>query len=198
MKNAIWATYYHYASTDQNPQHEKCPNGADSWCAWQRALATNSLSSFKHDYVPISSDILSYTKPVYEALSNDTLLERCLGGFTQNNNESLNQLIWKIAPKIVLAGTKTVETAAYVASCTFNEGISALLMFLHAMDVKLGPASNEYAHKENNSRILAAEKQAEAQTREARIRLRQEKKDALDLTAAAEPSLYGPGIDDSM
>jgi len=43
MKNAIWATYYHYASTDQNPQHEKCPNGADSWCAWQRALATNSL-----------------------------------------------------------------------------------------------------------------------------------------------------------
>jgi len=67
-------------------------------------------------------------------------------------------------------------------------------MFLHAMDVKLGPASNEYAHKEDNSRILAAEKQAEAQTREARMRLRQEKKDA----AAAEPSLYGPGIDDSM
>lgn len=30
MNNAIWATYYHYASSDENPQHEKCPGGANS------------------------------------------------------------------------------------------------------------------------------------------------------------------------
>ncbi|CAB3241668.1 unnamed protein product [Arctia plantaginis] len=30
MKNAIWATFFHYSSTDENPQHEKCPSGADS------------------------------------------------------------------------------------------------------------------------------------------------------------------------
>lgn len=125
MNNAIWATYYHYASTDENPQHEKCPGGANSWCAWQRASATNSLTSFKHDYVPLSTDILSSIKPIYEDLSKETLLERCLGGFTQNNNESINQLIWKISPKIIPAGAKTVEIAAYVASCTFNEGISS-------------------------------------------------------------------------
>ncbi|XP_018405529.1 PREDICTED: uncharacterized protein LOC108781910 [Cyphomyrmex costatus] len=110
----------------------------------------------------------------------------------------MNQLIWKITPKIAPAGAKTVEIAAYVASCTFNEGISALLMFLHAMDVKLGPVSHEYARNEDNHRILAAEKKAEAQTREARMKLRQDQKDALDLAAAAESSLYGPGIDDSI
>ncbi|KYN50315.1 hypothetical protein ALC62_11488 [Cyphomyrmex costatus] len=131
MRNAIWATYYHYASTDENPQHEKCPGGANSWCAWQRASATNSLSSFKHDYAPLSSDILSSIKPIYENLSKETLLERCLGGFTQNNNESMNQLIWKITPKIVPAGAKTVEIAAYVASShSMKESLLSLCFFM--------------------------------------------------------------------
>ena len=30
MKNVIWATYYHYSSTDENLQHSKCPIGEDS------------------------------------------------------------------------------------------------------------------------------------------------------------------------
>lgn len=48
MKNAIWATFFHYSSTDENPQHKKCPSGADSWCEWQKAAAANALDSFKH------------------------------------------------------------------------------------------------------------------------------------------------------
>lgn len=32
MRNAIWATYYHYSSTDENPQHQYCPSGEESWC----------------------------------------------------------------------------------------------------------------------------------------------------------------------
>ena len=48
MNNAIWATYYHYCSTDENPQHDKCPSGEDSWCEWQKAASTNALQSFKH------------------------------------------------------------------------------------------------------------------------------------------------------
>lgn len=122
MKDAIWATYFHYSSTDQKPQHEKCPSGADSWCAWQRASATNALSSFKHDYVPLPNDVLSAIKPIYEELSKDVLLERCVGGFTQNNNESLNQLIWKITPKTLPAGSKIVEISAFITACTFNQG----------------------------------------------------------------------------
>ena len=43
-------------------------------------------------------------KPIYNDLSKESLLERCVGGFTQNNNESLNQLIWKISLKIMSGG----------------------------------------------------------------------------------------------
>ena len=32
LKNAIWATFFHYSSTDENPQRKKCPSDADSWC----------------------------------------------------------------------------------------------------------------------------------------------------------------------
>ena len=36
---------------------------------------------------------------VFTAISKDELLERYLGGFTQNSNESYSQLIWKLSPK---------------------------------------------------------------------------------------------------
>lgn len=69
MKDAVWTTYFHYSSTDKKPQHGNCPEGPDFWCAWQRASATNTLSSFKHDYTPLPDDVLTAMKPIYEDLS---------------------------------------------------------------------------------------------------------------------------------
>lgn len=48
MKRAIWASYYHKISTDEEPQHSFCPSGRDSWCDWQRAVAEGSLANYKH------------------------------------------------------------------------------------------------------------------------------------------------------
>lgn len=87
MKNAIWATYEHYSSTDKHPQHSKCPSGTESWCAWQRASASGTLVSFTHDYTPLPEDVLTTIKPIYEDLSKTELLEKCVSGFTHNNNE---------------------------------------------------------------------------------------------------------------
>ncbi|XP_063986122.1 uncharacterized protein LOC135167084 isoform X2 [Diachasmimorpha longicaudata] len=198
MRDAIWATYYHYSSTDKNPQHQNCPEAPATWCTWQQASASNNLSSFKHNYTPLPDDVLTAMKPIYEDLSKDELLERCVGGFTQNNNESFNQLIWKITPKILPAGSIIVQIAALIVACTFNEGISALLLIMHSMDLKLGPNSHNYARKIDENRVIAAEKKSTSETREARVRHRQEQKDALDIAAAAGSLLYGPGIDDSM
>lgn len=57
---------------------------------------------------------------------------------------------------------------------------------MHGMDLKLGRNSR----KEGESRILIAEKRADAGTREARIRHKQEQKDTLDIAAAADSLLY--------
>ena len=134
MKNAIWATFFHYSSTGENPQHKKCPSGADSWCEWQKAAADNALDSFKYTYSALPEDVLNAIKPIYEDLSKDALLERCVGGFTQNNNESLNQLIWKISPKHLNGASVIVENADYVAASVFNESSFALLTFMQDMD----------------------------------------------------------------
>jgi len=40
---------------------------------------------------PLSKEVLSVLKPIYENLSSKDLLERCLGVYSQNN-ENLNSL----------------------------------------------------------------------------------------------------------
>lgn len=37
MKSAIWATLYHKISSDDKPQHDRCPIEKYSWGSWQRA-----------------------------------------------------------------------------------------------------------------------------------------------------------------
>ena len=91
-KTAIWATLKHKSSTDTNPQHDSCPPGDDSWCTWQKAKAQGKLAKYSHKPA-LSDDVLSEITPVYEDLSSENLLQRCIGGFTQNNNENLNALI---------------------------------------------------------------------------------------------------------
>ncbi|KYN26922.1 hypothetical protein ALC57_03697 [Trachymyrmex cornetzi] len=197
MRDAIWATFYHYASTDKNPQHEKCPRGDNSWCEWQRAAAANDVQDFKHSYTALPQDVIEAIQPIYQDLSKDSLLQRCVGGFTQNNNESLNQLIWKISPKSISGTSTIVEIAAYVASGVFNEGAFAFLQFMQDMNIGMGPSSHEWARATDTERIDRANKDAENASKKARTERRQQQKDALD--AADESSvLYGPGIDDSM
>lgn len=45
-------------------------------------------------------------KPIYESLSDDDLLRRCLGGNTQNSNERLNACIWRMADFLNWAGAE--------------------------------------------------------------------------------------------
>ncbi|KOC58607.1 hypothetical protein WH47_05564, partial [Habropoda laboriosa] len=47
----------------------------------------------------LPEDVFKAILPIYGDLSNEDLLTRCIGGYTQNANESYNNLIWKIAPK---------------------------------------------------------------------------------------------------
>ena len=101
MRDAVWATFYHATSTDEKPQHDRCPVGADSWCFYQKALATGQTPGPHRTNVgtPLSVDVAKPVKEVYERLSHDDLLTRCLCGQTQNPNESLHSKVWAKCPK---------------------------------------------------------------------------------------------------
>ena len=115
------ATLDHYCSTvDELPRHDNCPEGAESWCEWRKAEATNTLAAFKHPPRLIDEHVEKHIRPVYEKLSKDELLTRCLGGHTQNANESFNFTAWRMSPKHLHSGIKIVEIAAYIAGGMFN------------------------------------------------------------------------------
>lgn len=147
MKKAIWATFYHYSSTDRKPQHHFCPEGRESWCKWQQAKAKNELKNFLHDYTELPNIALDAIKLVYQDLSNDKLLQRCVGGFAQNSNESFNQLIWMLAPETMNSGAKIVNIAVFLASCIFNNGVTSILEIMNVLGISVGPGAHLYAAK---------------------------------------------------
>ncbi|GFU84407.1 uncharacterized protein TNCV_4680251 [Trichonephila clavipes] len=67
MRQAIWAIYCHYRSTDEEPMHHFCPIGDTSWCKYQKAVATNIQQKF-HD----SPDIFKLDKFCYLSVKIDT------------------------------------------------------------------------------------------------------------------------------
>ncbi|XP_011861628.1 PREDICTED: uncharacterized protein LOC105558524 [Vollenhovia emeryi] len=198
MKKAIWATFYHYSSTDDNPQHGYCPEGAESWCKWQKSKAAGTLSDFKHDYSALPEIVLKAIRPIYQDLSADKLLERCVGGYTQNSNESYNQLVWKIAPKITHSGATIVEIAALLATCTFNNGVRSLLQVMNVMGISVGRNAHLYAACEDDRRIVQAELRAQETSKEGRLRRRQQNLDDMGIPSKVEDLYYRPGIDDSI
>ena len=179
-------------------QYDKCPTGKDSWCSYNKALPTTGINIYKQDCDPLSQDVLAAIKPVYEDLSEDELLIRCLGGHTQNNNESLNQLMWKIAPKKWFGSNHIVEIAAYVGASVFNEGPATFLHFLHELGVGVGPSAHHYVQSLSTERIDKANKKKLDQTKEARTRRKQELKEAMDNIVATGEMFYAAGIDDSV
>ncbi|GFU75994.1 hypothetical protein TNCV_2855301 [Trichonephila clavipes] len=59
------------------------------------------------------------------------LLKKCLGGKTQNPNESLNSLIWKFWSKARLSSRLQIaEIAANLAASVFNDGNQILITIL--------------------------------------------------------------------
>ncbi|XP_044584112.1 uncharacterized protein LOC123264734 isoform X2 [Cotesia glomerata] len=174
MKNEVWATYFHKISTDSNPQHHFCPQGSSSWCKWQVAEAEETLDEFQHNNPPLTEAVQKVIKPIYEDLSSESLLERCLGSETQNNNESLNSLIWTFAPK----------------------HIHAVLKILSSMGKTIGPESHAFVNKRDQVRINRSEVRATEASKETRTAKSSERA-SLNMTFEFEEgTLYGAGIAD--
>lgn len=189
MRNAIWATYFHYISTDSNPQHSLCPL---SWCKWKQAKEERKLRHFKHSHdLPVVC--MKALKPVYDRLSSLDLLERCLGGFTQNANESVNNKIWQILPKRTFSGLATLQFGVSLAVSIFNDGSSAVLDTLKEIGAALGSYSISGALRQDSKRVSAADRKALHASLEARKKRRRERLEEQEANKRAEGALYGAG-----
>ena len=87
------------------------------------------------------------------ALSDDKLLERCLHGKTQNNNECLNGVIWKRCSKDVYVGQQTLEMGVNSAVISFNEGMNSILKVMQHYGMSEGYFTNRYCNNKDAKRI---------------------------------------------
>lgn len=163
MRKAIWSTYYHKCSIDEKPQHTYCPTGEESWCAWHRTEAAGTVKDFIHE-IHRSAKLFRKIRPIYEDLSKDDLLERCLGGNTQNDNESL---LWHFTPKHH-CGLKTIEIANYLVVGTFSEGYYTVLKVFETMAVVISSIAKQFADKRDDKRLRIVERKHLMATIEAR------------------------------
>ena len=98
---AIWAIYYHMVAgpLDEtlDEQHHYCPNTSDTWCKYHKDVLDGTNYYQKGKCLPhVFRDEL---KSIFEKLSSNDLLDGCQRGLTQNQNESINSIVWSRCPK---------------------------------------------------------------------------------------------------
>nr|XP_012218899.1 PREDICTED: uncharacterized protein LOC105670133 [Linepithema humile] len=190
MKRAIMAIYHHACSTDENPQHQYCPSGAESWCKWQVARVTGRLDEFEHQPA-VSKEVQDHLLPIYEDLARDDLLERC----ARNATESFNATVWRLAPKHLPCDSQTIEIAARLAAAIFNEGYYPVLKIMETMGIVIGQQCKIFVDSYNEKRLLRAEHRSSERPREARAARKMKGTIQQDLEEE-EGIAYGPGMAD--
>lgn len=194
MKSAIWASLYHVASTEESPDHSRCPSGGDSWCGYQRDV-TNQTQLYKHtNGLPVA--VVKELEPIYEDLTKNELLDRCLDCYTQNNNESFNGMIWQRIPKDRYVDASTMDIGVASATIAFNDGMIGLANVMKRQEMNPGFYTMKGLKKIDDVRILKAERKVKDTVMQRRKTLRRIKKGFEDKHKDQEGDIYDPGMGD--
>ena len=81
--------------------------------------------------------VFDAVQKIHEDLNSKNLLSSCLGGLAQNANESLNAIVWSIAPKTLSSGKIVVDIATNIAVITYNDGFRGLLDVMSTLQLKM-------------------------------------------------------------
>ncbi|KAI8794044.1 hypothetical protein BgiBS90_004420 [Biomphalaria glabrata] len=150
MKKAVWAIWEHRKGI-----HKNC----GQWCNGQNK---NQHPNF----------VLELMKPIFEVLSSDELLKKCLHGQTQNANESFHHIIWDKCPKSTFVGKKRLEIAVFDAVLSYNEGEIGRLRIYDKLNISPGSNCISAFHELDKSRIASSEIEAKAENKDKRAKKR--------------------------
>ena len=101
------------------------------------------MGDYKHTS-SLPKAVMDQIRPIFKDLSKTELLSKCLEGYTQNANESLNGLIRKLCPKVGNHGLVTVDISVGLAVSVFNCGASAFGQVLAQMGLCVGKFSLDF------------------------------------------------------
>ena len=167
MKQAVMAVLYHSVKMKNAKQrHKYCPVGDSTWCPYRK----HGRMQNKHYHLdPV---FLGLLKPVFERLSEENLLYRCLPGYSQNQNESLNALVWNRCPKHKSRGKKSIEIASASAVLQFNIGKTSQHIVMKNLGVHPGTYTLEESISKDKQRIQHSKLKAKEATKKIRKQLK--------------------------
>ena len=178
MKKAVGAVLWHCTDFDDNSyRHRFCPTGETTWCKWQREKEHGVQQQSKTSIPKWIHDLL---KPIFEELSSDELLSRCLHGQTQNANECLNGIIWSKCPKNIFIQRDILEIGVNSAIIEFNDGPTGIYNVLKHFKIRPGTLTKDSSIKKLMKRIKKTDKLALKAVKNRRKKLRSMKKGFLD------------------
>ncbi len=130
------------------------------WCKFNWALA-NSEPSPPHSPT-IHPDIVPPLKKVFERHSHPALMERCVLGETQNQNESFNTTVWQRCPKTEFCSATLVEIADNLAVTSFNSGQVPFTKLQERLEVTVSSLTRQYLSDKDHHSMSALVMMAEA------------------------------------
>ena len=172
MRSAVFASFFHAVSTDEDPHHHHCPAGTNSWCFYQCAVANGEEpgSHRENVHTPLARDVAEQVKEVYLRLGHPELLRRCVQGKTQNTNESPHSKVWRKCLKTGFVGRTRVVAATCSAIAEFNQGVmSTVTRSQEVMGMPSGGRTRMSAAKADSRRLKQSVRQMEVSTKEARL-----------------------------
>ena len=191
MKKSIYASLFHVASSRVNNYHTHCPDGKESWCRFKRDRATG-----QETYKPgpgLPNSVIKYLKPMYEDLSSDSLLKKCIHGKTQNQNEAFNALIWERVPKSVYVSLTQLRFGTYDAVAYYNMGRNSSIEIFKALGMNPGRFMEKHCQVSNAKRLFNKTRKSSEPVRKRRKILRGLKKTKQDSNELNEGVIYEAG-----
>ena len=183
MQNAIWAIFYHMIKDETltvDEQHKYCPQSPDRWCKFWFDNINGTTTYLEKNR--LDSIFKIELEPIFRRLTSAELLESCLKGLTQNQNESINSILWSLCPKNKFCGRSKLLLAVADTVLKFNTGSFSRSCILKSIGCQ--PKSNIMCalRREDGIRVYHAERKISMVSRIARRKRRAERKAKSDST----------------
>ena len=173
MQAALRAILYHVISSKENNWHwSHCSEGKDSWYKFHQDKANGTRTYKPGPGLPL--DIVMKLKPIFAELGDESLMEKCLHGKTQNQNESFNSMIWDQIPKTRYVPPTQLELGVYDAVANFNTIKNVSVLIYEKMNFIPENFTLEGCDKINR-KILFASKYKEIDSTKKRKKIRRSK-----------------------
>ena len=177
MKESIKAIQCHMIVDEDmslKKQHRHCPKGKDTWCKFWADMhnKTNTYDNSKR----LPAVFMKELDPIFKRLSDNALLSRCLQGFTQNQNESVNSQLWSRCSKTTFVGVRKVQIAVCETVAVFNTGAASKAVIMDLSGVNPGQSMLKALRDQDKRRIVTAGRKVSVKYRTQRKILRAKRK----------------------